>query len=165
MNIFDIIIIGIMLYMLAMVILYLNGRKKVEAKLNYNNREGIVYYEYIKLIGGIPNILGGRNGELKMTKDNITLEFNGVDGMKKYKISKNDFINAEIMSKETIENKVSIGKLLCFGVLAFGMKNKKQIIDNYVVINHMVENDKKSIVLELNGGLERSVNQLNLFKK
>lgn len=85
-------------------------------------------------IGGVKGLSANlsRNKKIYFLEDGIGI---GIVAGKKF-IKYSDIQDVYIESSHSIEQKVSMGKLICFGVLAFGMKkNEKNKIHEIVVIN------------------------------
>ena len=64
-------------------------------------------------------------------------------------ISNKNIKSCSIMTDIQIQEQVNLGKLLCFGLLAFGMKgNKKEITNEYVVLEVLDNNSLISVILK-----------------
>jgi hypothetical protein len=68
-----------------------------------------------------------------------------------------NIIDVSLQSKQYIENQVSLGKLIFFGILAFGMnKNQKKFNDEFIVIKLKDNNETYSVLIQ---ALEHTNNQ------
>ena len=73
-----------------------------------------------------------------------------------------DIKDCRIQTEKQLSERVSMGKLLCFGVLAFGMKGKqKELSKDYVLVRCNYENEDIDLVLDLHSNNERFVRYIN----
>jgi hypothetical protein len=62
-----------------------------------------------------------------------------------------NILNISLQSKQYIENQVSLGKLMFFGILAFGMnKNQKKFNDEFIVLNLKDNNENYNVLIQAN---------------
>jgi hypothetical protein len=59
----------------------------------------------------------------------------------------NKLISCNLRTDQEITETVTLGRLLVFGIFAFGMKKPKKIITKYIVINFYDESDKQQMVI------------------
>lgn len=102
---------------------------------------------YIRYAGGIKGL--SVNAELNkyvcFLKNAISV---GITDKKK--ILYKDITDVVIENTKSIEHKVSMGKLLCFGILAFGMKkNKEEEIKEFIVVNVEDEDGQYSVIFDV----------------
>ncbi len=102
-----------------------------------------------KYIGGFPDVAGGKKASIVVKEDEIKIIIHGLTGENIFKNIPMDIIaNAEIKSETQITKEVGLGKLIIFGVLAFAMKNEKNTVRNYLVINCIENGEKRDLVFE-----------------
>lgn len=146
-----------MSFIVAFVIISIIISVVILIMYNNSNESNIIYQDiFCKYLGGYPDIEGGRSAKIGiLTKDFIVIQI----GNNTKTIKKNDLINAEIMSEQSIVQNVSLGKIIAFGVFALGMKNPKTIVKNYLILTYK-ENEKEiSIIIDSNN-LERLTREL-----
>lgn len=117
-------------------------QKRIDADPNYvplANRK-YIHGEYI---GGLSNLVAPVSMSIELFPEYLLLKYND----KEIKIDKINIKSIEVMTKQQIESQVGLGKLLVFGVLAFGMKKKKEVIENYLVLKYKDCNEEKNIIL------------------
>lgn len=65
------------------------------------------------------------------------------------KIPLEKIIGCNLKTEQDISHDVTLGRLLIFGIFAFGMKKTKKIITKYIVINYYDEsNVRQTIIVE-----------------
>lgn len=123
-------------------------------KRGYNYKEKFnVYYK-----GGIKNISVNSPTTVDLLKEGLAV--NGVDIEKIILFS--NIKDISLQSKIQIEQQVSLGKLILFGGLAFGMeKNNREINIEYIVLNVIDEDGEYNVLLR---SFEQNENQEN-YKK
>lgn len=68
-----------------------------------------------------------------------------------------NIIDISLQSKQYIENQVSLGKLIFFGILAFGMnKNQKKFNDEFIVLKLKDNNENFTVLIQ---AMEHTSNQ------
>jgi hypothetical protein len=100
-------------------------------------------------IGGFPEISGGENLKvnLKLNSEKLLIEFFTKKLAKDIKIE--DIIDAECSTEEQISKDITLGRLIVFGALAFGLKKNNKITRKYAVITYKDEFGKqRSLVFE-----------------
>jgi hypothetical protein len=123
---------------------------------NRDKKEGIILTINGQYLGGFNDIEGGKHNTCVLYKDQLKIYFNPQN----YKvINLSNINNIGIKSDIQIQNDITLGRLLTVGVLAFGLKKKKTLVNNYVIINY---DNNENIVLEMdnNEQLVREVNKL-----
>lgn len=106
-------------------------------------KNGYHYIEpfFITYIGGISNISTNNKVSFTITKEGLLLLYDQksypcVSYSDKKLIKWDNIKNISFQTEQNIKEQVSLGKLLVFGVLAFGMKGKdKNISNEYIVLN------------------------------
>jgi hypothetical protein len=100
-----------------------------------------------KYLGGFNDIEGGKNAGCVLYDNRIQIHFSS----KNYKtINISNINNIGIKSDVQIQNDVTLNRLLAVGVLAFGLKKKQTIVNNYLVINYNNDNKEENIILQTN---------------
>lgn len=98
-----------------------------------------VYY-----LGGHPSIKKEKNCDLTFQGNEIVLK---AGTFKKYQYDLNS-CKIEYKSEEEIRKDVTLGRLLAFGILAFGLKKKTKVKRNFLVLDtgqmKLVFNDKNA---------------------
>lgn len=121
------IIIGLGMVLIASCVNEKDAKKRQE--------NGIIVHDmFAKYMGGLPDITGDKNITISVKENNIFISFQ--NNLITKDIPMNSVVNAEIKSETQITNEVGLGKILVFGVLAFGMKNKKTHVENYLLLTY-----------------------------
>jgi hypothetical protein len=123
------------------------GKELEEQSRNKFSKQGYHFVDYCgaEYKGGIKDISINNSVSIDILEEG--LNFSSTVGDKLILFEKVKDIS--LQNKQYIENQVSLGKLLVFGVLAFGMnKNKKQINDEYIVIKVSDEDGEYNILLQ-----------------
>ena len=163
-NVVVFIVIGIGIFLF----IYYFTNTNNSTKLNEDIREyeyfeqGLIYideYKYVSYFGGFKD--KGKSDDIKV----IVFE-NKIDFKFSYDDTREIFIkdihDCRIQTEKQLSERVSMGKLLCFGVLAFGMKGKqKELSKDYVVVRYNYENEDIDLVLDLHYGNEEFVREIN----
>ncbi|EDS77048.1 putative MurF [Clostridium botulinum C str. Eklund] len=134
----------IMCVCFGIAFLLMKDMSKTQQKEKLN---GIVMSDhYARYIGGLPDLAGGKDATLYIKENEITLETFGVNPITKI-INMKDITKAEIQSETQINQSVGLGKLIMFGVLAFGMKKKSEV-KSYLLLGYKDNNEERNIILE-----------------
>lgn len=144
-----------------------NEKKEIlEKKKNLNKKEweaeGCKFIEGLDLVykGGIKNISSNGNGEIYISalEDGVGV----INGVAKKVIKYDNIKDMYIDNERSIKEQVSLGKLIFFGVFAFGMKGKEREINReYIVINVVDEDGEYNVILQ---GYVQDENQQNYIK-
>lgn len=143
---------------IAVVYVLINkGAKKCEESTKDNYRKiGLEYletYNNVAYYGGFKDIQAKENNKVLVFKDRIQI-FNK-------DIMFSNINDCSIQSESQLVERVSMGKLLCFGVLAFGMNGKvKNINKNYVVIRCNYKKSDIDLVLDFNDENENFIMEM-----
>ena len=143
----------IIILLICCIPIILRSNKEVKAGVIYSIWESTY-------IGGYDDVAGGKKAEILLFKNKLDINF--VTNMSNSKSINIENINTiKIMSQELIQNEISIGKMLIFGVLAFGMRDNKTTVNNYLVVNYNEDNLNYNVILSVlsNSAME------NLIKK
>lgn len=119
-----------------------------ENRREYHERRGVVLEIEMKYIGGFSDINGGYKANIEIKENEIEITIGDSLTSFKKNIPMDMVINAEIKSETQITQEVGLGKMIVFGALAFGMKNKKNIVNNYLVINCDENGNKRDLIFE-----------------
>ena len=80
-----------------------------------------------------------------------------------------NIVDVSIKTEQEIKERVSLGKLICFGVLAFAMKGKEEVLSkSYLMITVKDREDYLGILLDSsnNANLATSINiAINDYKR
>ncbi|MVX64655.1 hypothetical protein GKZ28_13225 [Clostridium chromiireducens] len=121
----------------------------------------------VKYLGGISDISIKNRIDYTLTKEGLLLLYSDIDQIPvinskytKQKLIKWDNIkDISLQTEQSIKEKVSLGKLVCFGIFAFAMSGKEKLsTKEYIIIN---VNDPKG---EYNICLESKDNQNTIEK-
>lgn len=137
-------------------------KEKEESKKTSEYKEkGLTYvkeYTGVNYCGGFGDIEPKKYNDVILLKDRIQI-------FRKDILIKN-IQDCSIQTETQLAERVSMGKLLCFGVFAFGMKGKtKSISKNYVVIRCNHRNKDIDLVLDFGKENEEFVRQVRLLLK
>ena len=153
------VIIGIVTF-----VWYINktGDQQEQFKKYEYAEQGLIHikdYNFVDYLGGFKN--KGKSDDIKV----IVFE-NKIDFKFSYEDTREIFIknikDCRIQTDKELIERVSMGKLLCFGVLAFGMKGKqKELTKDYVVVRCNYENEDIDLVLDFATRNEEFVNSIN----
>lgn len=142
------IIIGIIL---IIIILRFNikddKKRKIEEKTDKFSSLGFNYIDILNASykGGIKNISANSPVSTNLLKEGIGFQN---DTMTKIILFKN-IQDISLQNKQYIKNQVSLGKLIVFGVFAFGMDgNKQSVNDEYIILSINDEDGEYNILLQ-----------------
>lgn len=114
---------------------------------NRQKEQGIVYAAVnVRYIGGFKEISGGKQVNFDLTHSQVKIVFSPQQ-IKSINIS--DIIDVECSTEDSITREVSLGRMLVFGALSFGMKKEKHTVRRFLVIKFMQDNTERSLVLEM----------------
>lgn len=99
-------------------------------------------FEYL---GGFRDVSAPKKFDL-IFKENEMI-FNFINTSTSKIIQRGDINDIEIMTQSQIKNEISLGKLLVFGILAFGMKKEEEEIKNYVVLKYKDNDKHRSVII------------------
>lgn len=119
-----------MWYIIGFIIIFIIWGLYNESNLK---NKGIIYHnEMSKYLGGFDDREGGKRINLKITNNEMILEFANGDKVKLPFIKIN---NIRIMTEQSITSEVNAGKFLVFGIMSFAMQDKVTTVKNYLIIN------------------------------
>jgi hypothetical protein len=146
---------------LISIILIVIGCWSSSSIVKDNIRKGILFKEYGAMyLGGFPDIIGGKADiEIKENGVFINCKHNG----SKFIFAKN-IISSEIKTNTQIEEEISLGKILLFGVFSLGMKNRNTVVKNYIDIKYNDNGTTRDIILE-SKQTQNLINTLRRLKK
>lgn len=163
----------IIIIVVFIFILFMSGEstKEFEAKQkDLERRSGIKVIQTfdVNYIGGFKNISKCNKCVLEVCNDRLKVITMNTSG-DIFSIPNNilmDYIqNVEIKTETEIKEKVSLGKLMFFGILAFGMNGKEStVIKNYITIEVKDSRDEFIIILDGKGRDREIVNLINRVK-
>lgn len=131
------------------------SEKDEEKKVKKYEEEGLVYrkeYSYVKYLGGFGDIAPDRHSDIILFKDRIRIFDRDIlfENIK----------DCSIQTHTQLVERASLGKLLCFGVFALGMKGKtKELNKAYVVIRCVYRKKEIDLILDLGGRKEKYMNE------
>lgn len=105
-------------------------------------------------LGGFGDTEGGKSFTCLIDKNYLHFK-----GKLSTSIKVKDIKKVEIKSDTQIQNEITLGRIVAFGVFALGMKKKKTIIENYSVINTLYDNEERVIILKMQNN-EKFVRQV-----
>lgn len=124
-------------------------KKHKETKINKYNKKGVSFISNytLKCYGGISGFSGSSESyslNIDVCNDRLVIETNINE---KYIMAK-DINYCKISTEKEIEEKISLGKLVVFGIWAFGMKKKQNIKENkYIEMGYLDERRQEKIAL------------------
>ncbi|GCD10446.1 hypothetical protein [Clostridium tagluense] len=111
-------------------------------------------------IDGLPNVLSGIKVQFQVDKDKFIL----CEHLRPIKeINKSNLINAEIMSEHQITQRISLGKMIVFGVFSLAMKKDKIVHINYLVVTYNQDGEERQLILNPTVNLKSSVDFLREY--
>lgn len=128
-----------------------------------NNKSELYIGTYI---GGLDDVLSGSGVKVWNHNTKLRIEYEKVDNNVDF-ANFNKINSIKIVSKDYIKEKVSLGKVLVFGVFALGMKDSKKIYENFIQIEYKDQKDRDKIaIIDLNEkDIREIINSYNKFKK
>lgn len=128
------------------------------------HKSGIIVNNYV---GGFKDIGICRHTYLDLMEDRIIVTFKddskGIKEKKQIKYS--DVLDVSIQTETQIKEKVSLGKILVFGVLSFGMKgNQSTISQEYLVMKVKYNNEDLDLIFSV-GNAYQAVKNINEYKR
>lgn len=137
--------------------------RKELSEQGYNDSNALIILKYL---GGIKTISAKNNVKIKLLKEGICFIY-GIENKRKI-IKYNDIIDIYIDTQVGIQEKVSAGKLLCFGVFTFAMKGKQVNTSKEYIVLKINEDSMYDIILEcgnIQRGLDIILNLKNNYRK
>lgn len=131
--------------------------REEKKKIEDYRKQGLEYIGLFSFecIGGFKDIGACKDCYIDLFEEkiNITLykknQSGTVLGSKIVDIKMSDILSAELQTETQISEQISLGKLITFGILSFGMKKKQnEIIREYLLINMNYNNEKVSLILK-----------------
>lgn len=124
-------------------IILLKPKKEKEKK-----RNPIIEEIKVKYYGGFKDLCGKGSCIIIQEIDKIRfLIIKDEGGVVKRNYSYDNIKSCSIMTESQIQEQVSLGKLLFFGALAFGMKGKQKEITNEYIVLEILEGEQLSSVI------------------
>ncbi|MEG1309388.1 MAG: hypothetical protein RSD06_00750 [Bacilli bacterium] len=132
----------------------LKGTKKSLKEMNdemknFYKKQGLDFlkneFGNIKYLTGFKDIGIKEDIYISLFKDRIRFNFEK-DFYRD--VLKNDISDCRIETETQIRNQISMGKILCLGIFAFGGNNTKEINKEYLVIDCKFKNNNINILLE-----------------
>ncbi len=117
--------------------------------------KGIRGVKEFKYYGGFKNIGYCEKCFATFYDDRIDMVLTGKSGETNIYEHKNikfkDILDVEIQTESQIRESVSLGKLIAFGIFAFGMEKKqKDVVDNYLIIKALNEmGEEMSLIIKV----------------
>lgn len=160
-------------FILILAFLIVSGKitcdNEDKKRSEYYKSQGLVHIKTF-----IPKFLGGFNDVgaceicmFDLFKDRIVIKLSGGKGSNIFNKTKtimiDNILSVKVQTESEIKEKVSLGKLVCFGVLAFGMDgNKKTISDDYVVMKARHNDEEVNLVFQIDNYTDfmSSINQV-----
>lgn len=137
--------LGIGAVFIVMIINGIDNDKKNRQELQksgYNDANALIILKYL---GGIKTISAKNNVQVRLLKEGICFIYGG--NQKKI-IDYSDISDVYIDTQISIQEKVSMGKLLCFGVLAFAMSGKQVNSSKEYIVLEINEDNRYDIILD-----------------
>lgn len=123
------------------------GKELEEKNKKKFTSQGYNYIAYcgVEYKGGIKNISIDTPVTIGLLKEGLSFTTIVGDRIILFK----NIIDISLQSRQYIESQVSLGKLIVFGILAFGMnKNQKKINDEYIVLKVNDDDGEYNILLQ-----------------
>ncbi|NFL87398.1 hypothetical protein FDB24_10730 [Clostridium botulinum] len=94
-------------------------------------------------LGGFKSVSSSKSCLVTIYEDKIKIYIHG----RYANIMKQDILDVMIKNENQIKEQISLGKLICFGVLAFGMRGKSKVITkDYVVLKIIYNEEELSLI-------------------
>lgn len=149
---------------LILIILFLGIMVNILQKDNKERykKYNILYEEHDAIfMSGLPYVEGGKKATLTVNGKGFFIK---IDGYEEIPIYSQDIIDVEIKTNEQITKEIGVGKLLVFGIFAFGMKNEKTIVKNYICVNCRISDKIQNVIVE-SKNTQQLLNTLRRFIK
>ena len=129
---------------------------KYQEELDRKRGYKLVSTHKVDYIGGFKSLEPQKSVQLEICSDRIRLNTNKIQNI----LYKN-IVDVSIKTEQEIKERVSLGKLICFGVLAFAMKGTEEVLSkSYLMITVKDREDYLGILLDSsnNANLITSIN-------
>lgn len=146
-----ILVIGLIIGVIIIISKEKNNQEIINKDLNkkgYNKVTNLIIFKYI---GGIKTISSSNNVQIKLLKEGICFSYKKEDVEETYNniIKFENIEDVYLDTQQSIQERVSLGKLICFGVLAFGLKGKQiQNTKEFIVLEVSENNKNYNIILD-----------------
>jgi hypothetical protein len=139
----------IVMVTILLIIFYMGYEKYREDKKTNDNLGIIFEKQFVDYIGGFQEISGGDvKVNIKISNENLYIYFINKDNNEKI-ISMSKIIDAECSTSEQVSKDLTLGRIVVFGILAWGLKKKTKEITKCAIITYKDENNKlRSLVFE-----------------
>lgn len=137
--------LGIMAIFIIVIINGIDGEKKNRQELKedgYNDANALINLKYL---GGIKTISTKNNVQVKLLREGICFIYG--NNQKKI-IDYSNILDVYIDTQISIQEKVSMGKILCFGVLALAMNGKQINSTKEYIVLEINEDNRYNIILD-----------------
>lgn len=118
-----------------------------------------------KYIGGCKEIYdSGLTGFMKINENVIEIKYAQNSTSCIYSIPIENVLEAYLQSEEDIQRQVTLGRLLVFGVLAFGLKKTSKNIKKYMVIKFLNKKGEEDTIIYDSNRFSEALEKINYFK-
>ncbi|MBE6066200.1 MAG: hypothetical protein E7211_00650 [Clostridium lundense] len=125
---------GLVVSIIFFIILYFVVTSTNEKHQQTLEEHGISYEDStMKYLGGFPTIEGDKKCTLRIKDVYLHLS---IEGNSTRVISLSKIKDVRIISKEQLQEKINLGKLIVFGALALAFKDKKLAVNNFMQIQY-----------------------------
>lgn len=131
---------------------------KYDSKSKYGN--GHLEDEICKYYGGFRTITNSKTCNIVKLKEEFIFDF----FTEKRTVPNDRIKSCTIISEKELKDKVSAGKIFCFGLMALGMKKTEEVITEYCKID-IEDNDKSIISIIVRSSYGSNSTILNMFKE
>lgn len=150
----------IVIAIIAVLFLIANStaKQEIQREKEINRESGILYKDStVKYLGGFPTIEGDKNCTLEIKDIYLNLS---IEGNSTRVISLSKIKDVRIISKEQLQEKINLGKLIVFGWLSLAMKkDSKTIVNNFLQIEYNNGTEDLSLIF-MSDKLETTCRQL-----
>ena len=105
----------------------------------------IFVYTKLEYLGGLPTIAGGKDAMISVYNNHLEIL---IQGNGKMNVNIEDVVNAEIQSQQSIQSEVSLGNIIFYGAYAFGMRDSKTVVNNYLVLTYNDNDEKRTLIFQ-----------------
>lgn len=116
-------------------------------------------------IGGCKEIYdAGMTGWMIINKQKIEMFYKEKLQDKSYVIPIENVLEAYLQTEEEIQKQVTLGRLLVFGILAFGLKKTKKMLKKYMVIKFLNIKGEEDTLIYDSKNYSQALEKINEFK-
>lgn len=144
-------LVAILIIIIVHITIKISGSKTRRDRLEQYKSEGKIYITNFDTfyMGGLKDI-SACTSLIEVFDNKITMKFIINFDTYNREFNLKDILDVKIQSGAQIQNQISLGKMVFFGVLALASPNQKTVISEYIVMTVLYKGEKLNLIFKLN---------------